>query len=116
MSQLLKDLEAVKTLLDSPDKWTKGEFARDNEGRVITLHSSDACAFCLSGAAMRVTLNGHLIGHERYTDVREALQTAIGTPIITFNDGFFTTYEEIIEAIDKAISNERSNTSVQPDA
>jgi hypothetical protein len=41
-------------LIDSPEKWTKGEYARDASGKSIDFSSNDAQCFCLRGAIYRL--------------------------------------------------------------
>lgn len=43
----------VKELLTSPEKWTRGESARDINGRPVMTDSKEAVSWCLVGALMK---------------------------------------------------------------
>ena len=60
----MKQYKKVKTLLASPNRWTKGSFAVDSDGLSVASDSPRAVAFCLSGA-----LN-HVYGDTTIRDVK----------------------------------------------
>ncbi len=47
-------LRAARKLIETPDKWTKGEYARDAEGKVCPRRGKEACQWCASGALQYV--------------------------------------------------------------
>jgi hypothetical protein len=49
-------LRAEWALINKPEKWTKGEYARDKAGNFAILESKSACKFCQEGA--RITVLG----------------------------------------------------------
>lgn len=40
-------LRKVKALIDTPDKWTKGSFAKLSDGQVCSYDNEAAACFCL---------------------------------------------------------------------
>jgi hypothetical protein len=42
------------SLIDQPNKWTKGEYARDKTGNWVTVTNKSACKFCQEGARRKV--------------------------------------------------------------
>lgn len=55
METILEVIEAVDQKLDSPDKWTKGAYARYADGSKCTEHDPSACCHCLIGAVISVS-------------------------------------------------------------
>jgi hypothetical protein len=43
-------MQKIASLIDSPDKWNKGSFARNANGDIVHYYAEDACSFCLMGA------------------------------------------------------------------
>jgi hypothetical protein len=43
-------IKSVEELFSNPSKWTKGEFARDEDNNPCDAGSAVACCFCLQGA------------------------------------------------------------------
>lgn len=56
-------LEAVLDLLDSPEKWAKGDAAQDVYGDSIELESPEAVSWCLAGAMCKVSEYDNLRQH-----------------------------------------------------
>jgi hypothetical protein len=48
-------LREARALIDTPEKWTQGAFARDGKGDRVDELDKRACRFCASGATSRVT-------------------------------------------------------------
>ena len=88
-------LEEAKALIDTPEKWTKGEWTRPI--------SDEEYCHCAEGA-INECLN---IDFSNLADVRNAhyfFTKAIGTQLIPeWNDAPERTYAEVMEAFDKAI-------------
>jgi hypothetical protein len=97
--QMLEDLCAVRELLDRPSRWTKGAFARNDAGVVVSPLSENAVCWCLLGAMHKVTG----LSESRYEDLVRALDMA--KPRIPWlgclNE--YAKHEEILELIDRAI-------------
>lgn len=47
-------LQEIYSNIDTPDKWTKGEFARNKDDNRVDPNSYNACKFCIYGAKERV--------------------------------------------------------------
>lgn len=96
---------ALKSILSSEDKWTKGALAKDTEGKSKSVFDPDATCFCLSGA---IQLVYHTLPYgpqkEKPRDfILQAIyeHTRFQT-IIGFNDTSSTTFQDIQWLLDKA--------------
>lgn len=66
-TRLVRDLRAMRALIER--RWTSGRLAVDHAGYSVGPHSYRAAAFCLKGAAIRVTpLPFHPIRRARLFD------------------------------------------------
>jgi hypothetical protein len=80
----------VHELLDTPDKWTQGVYAKDSYGSEVDFNSEAAVCWCLQGA----------ITH-RYTSYRdeegvfEDIQARLGVHLVDWNDKDGRTLDEI---------------------
>lgn len=85
---LIDDLREVRALLQAG--WTKGRDARNYCGMSVDPHHPSATAFCLRGAAMKVTDTHYSVAagvciNKRYLAIMHALQRETGSPTY-FND------------------------------
>lgn len=94
----------VKELLDSPDKWTKGAFARTVTGDQRFPNNKHASCWCLYGAILKCCENQD--SNEVYSKVSDYIQNTLGihTPpcinaLVSFNDREETTFEDIKQLI-----------------
>lgn len=102
-SVLLFLIMKVKALLNSPKKWIRGAFARNDNGCVCSVSSPGATQWCLVGAVRRCYSDP-----ERRVAVTDALLKAIesvrgfsqGAPI--FNDAHSTTFADIKKVLEIA--------------
>jgi hypothetical protein len=83
-------------LLDTPEKWTKGAFARDSKGDPVDPVSPEAVCWCIEGALQKCYPN--------YDDRWEAvyyrlLEVRKYGGIIFWQDNPERTYEEVIEVL-----------------
>ena len=85
-------------ILSSPDKWTKGAYARTKTDTIVGVLDEEACKFCLDGALLRCGLDW---------DIKTSLEQAIlelfptkSEGIISFNDHPDTTYEDVLEVLE----------------
>lgn len=104
-AQLAKDLRAAKALIDTPDKWTKGVWARDADGADVSVDDvSAAVCFCSFGACKMA------VGFDNCVDdMMLALggaipegSAAVSTP--SFNDHPDTTHADVMALFDRAIA------------
>ena len=98
----LEQLKAVKELIGTPERWTKGAAARNSRGDSTVPLAADACCWCVVGAVSIV--DG--------CDVRafDAVGThlppfALGS-IHIYNDLPTTTHSDIMALLDRAIEAE----------
>ena len=104
---VLQDLEAVKALLSSPDKWTQHVYAKMADHKEVDVHSPDADCFCLHGALLRVAPETER-RHQAIRQIAILLGFATSTiltdmvKIHNFNDAH--TYEEVIGLVDRTIA------------
>jgi hypothetical protein len=98
--QLIADLEAARSLIDTPEKWCRG---------VLRLYANDgkACAWCMMGAVCHISQGAHF--YERYPSTVRFLKDAIGCDSVSiWNDAPERTHADILAAFDRAIESERS--------
>lgn len=93
----------AKALIDSPEKWTTGQLAKNSDGWTVSPEDDDAVCFCSVGALERVYF---LDLNSKYSDwdrSRIVLWNQIDHGFIPdFNDSH--THSEVMEMWDKAIA------------
>ena len=97
-------LKAARALIDTPEKWTKGNYARDESGRPTPYESDGACQFCAVGAVKRAAMPADLSAAWRAEDLLS--DTAWGMynmTIVSFNDRADTKHAQVLKVYDKAI-------------
>lgn len=94
-------LRAAKALIDTPEKWTQGKYARDAEGHALD-HSKDgfagAVCYCAVGALWAAAGS---FDEAAVSRVRDAAGTHILHP---WNDDPERTHPEVMAAFDRAIA------------
>ena len=88
--------KTVASLFRYPKRWCKGAFAKNKEKMAVDVFDTDACAWCLSGAVMKV-----------YPDnpdrILKKLSKLINSNyLIHWNDNPSRTFEEIRAFVVKA--------------
>lgn len=107
-TQLVKYLIAAKALIDTPEKWTQEEMARDAYGKITDYEGESATCFCSLGAACKVTAgSGFTYGYL----VRALSAAGDGTYIVDFNDSH--THAEVMAVWDKAIDKAKAQAVVE---
>lgn len=95
---LIDDLKAVDALLYTESKWTKGYYAKDEQGEPTNSFAENAACWCLMGAIQKVTAGtvGDMVvvGNclRKYTDMNLAV----------YNDRH--TFAEVKDLLQKAIN------------
>lgn len=94
-----------KALIEKPEHWTKGAYARNEKGETRWSTDEDATCFCSLGAMGRVTCrleekNDHR-GNSIYYRGVGYLEAAMGECVSVFNDEH--AHAEVMAAWDKAI-------------
>lgn len=76
-------------LIDKPEKWTKGAFARDANGYRATTNFKEAVCYCIHGA-LGVAYDGI------YTAEAERIRRRLGlTNLVGWNDAPERTWQEV---------------------
>lgn len=91
-------LRRAKALIDAPEKWTKGEFARNAKGRPCL--PREAACFCTVGALVVACGPGQTSAFEK---LRAHFTRLVGGSIGTWNDAPERTHAEVMAAFDRAI-------------
>jgi hypothetical protein len=99
MTQLQDDIRAVMALLDTPEKWVKGAFARDVNGDQTPSRGTYAVCWCLTGACIAVTTD---ISSERH--LLHAIGKYTEHRTISWNDAPERTFEDIHAILNKALT------------
>lgn len=104
MSLLKLDLIAARAKIDTPAKWTKGTNARDKDRNGVNPRSSLATCYCLQGAIIAVTPFGK---GGRYFSAANALNKLTREDFgcfVSMNDSVFTSHDDVMSLLDKAIA------------
>ena len=94
-----KILRAARAKIEAPERWIKGDSARNAEGCYVVSWSPFAVCWCGSGANHAVL---GLAGDWSAAD--EALETAVGGDFPDWQDAPERTHPEVLAAFDKAIA------------
>lgn len=117
-----KAMKVTELLINSrkaftgPDKWTRGEYARNFDGEKVSEFSPEACQFCIVG--MLWNQSGFLEGPEEedveksslVNEACEVISKVIGgkKSISKWQDDQETSFKDVIEVLDKSIVQSRS--------
>jgi len=106
----LQVLRKARKLIETPERWTKGDAAKDRDGVPVGMKSRAAVCFCAAGAIARASggWNGG------YHNARAALEVAIGGAIAEWNDAPRRTHAQVLRAFDKAITSLEKPTNPEP--
>lgn len=103
----LETLIAARELLSDPARWTKGQWARDKDGRMAK-HEGAAVCFCAVGAIWSVV--GGCAITEAETILCDVVQsTTRFTNIPGFSDHPKTTHAAVLKVFDAAIARARQS-------
>ena len=104
-ASLVETLRAIKETIGTPEKWTKGCYARDSSGEPTSIRFASAVSFCIRGAVCRV--NGPF---EVAADnlIWETLRPQLPylnnfAGVATWQDNPERKHPEVMELLDKAI-------------
>lgn len=98
-----EELIAVRKLIEKPENWTQGTYARNKDGETVSTYSSDAVCFCLSGAITRACFCNRLLVRE--TIAKEAAKFTTDpdiSPVPQFNDTH--SHAKVLALLDRLIS------------
>lgn len=108
----VEHLTAVRALISTPDKWARGEFARDMNGNRTSLAARNAACFCILGAIGRTDPEIVSLKKQEYQvfspiwdkPAAQELRKVIGDRLVSdFNDDPQTTHDDMLRVIDAAI-------------
>ncbi len=91
-------LVKARELIATPDRWTKGAFARTEAGAIVPPDRPVAACWCAIGALRRVT------GDTGYRGAFVELQSAADYDLPHWNDAPERTHDEVLAAFDRAIA------------
>lgn len=89
-------LKAAKQLIENPEHWTQGNYAKDVHGDAAPITEYSACRWCTAGAIIKVDTGGWL-----YNDAMDTLEEFTFMRVTLYNDTH--THAEVMEVFDKAI-------------
>jgi len=95
----------ISTILTDESKWTKGAFARNQNGVVCDLYGADACKYCLTGFVCLVSQHDIKLRRKIYSKLDDAIvkyTKETNTSIMLFNDGMGTTFEDVKKVLEIA--------------
>lgn len=90
----------ARSFIDTPEKWTKGHYALNANGKPVSEQGDEAVCFCTAGALNRAGDNGYVKQKlARLAEDRGYMGVA------NFNDANRTTHADVMALFDKAIAN-----------
>lgn len=110
-ADVLLFLRAWRSALAQREHWTRGAVAVDRRGEVCAFDSADAVAWCVSGAAKRVSCQFPAIGVVRFIAQRVFLSVVADDneyyskpPLVSWNDTPGRQHSDVLRAFDAAIA------------
>jgi hypothetical protein len=100
--KILDGLRALRSLYSGPERWTRGTMARDETGKDVRIFSEEARSYCLAGGCIKVGANEG-IDLEILKRVGAEAEEAKGVVGPMYWNDKVATFEDVMEAIDKAI-------------
>ena len=104
----LEELKAVRELLSAPARWTRGVYARNEQGLAVDPHDPEAVCWCLYGAMIYIVGDSnkrfavHLDAAEDAINVLSGFISAIS--VADWQDAPDRTHAEVLDALDRAIA------------
>jgi len=108
---VLDVLRTARGLIENPENWTKGEIARNSDGKICAADGRGAVCWCSVGAVDRAWLRSentdYSVQHQALTLLdrlsgRE--DTEYCRPVAAFNDSPETTHADVLALFDHAIA------------
>lgn len=99
MQSALDVLRAIDDKLSSKDKWTQKNFARNSNGEPVGPKDNCAVCWCIEGAVL--SFNDYSKSH---MEAVSFLNKAANKDLWAFNDKDDTSFEDVKQLIEKAIS------------
>lgn len=102
--QPVEILRAARRLIEDPEHWARGAFARNQFGVSTGITSPTACSWCSIGALHKVSDNAEEAKVHLKLAISQ-LHPSLGGEIADFNDLHSITHAEVLAVFDKAIQN-----------
>lgn len=109
MSDELQILRDLRDLLEPPQNWIKGAYARDEHGFLAGSTHPLATCWCLSGAVTRVAPS-----HQVVARIYRLLARRGFVSLPEFNDHPDTTHSDVLELLDEAIAEVIAERTAKP--
>jgi hypothetical protein len=102
MKQILID---ARKLIEKPENWTKGVFARNKAGVPVWTSAPDACSFCAIGAIAKVNGASELWERESLgvSYLNKVCQKKRGMELAQYNNSRYVSHADILRLFDTAI-------------
>lgn len=101
MNTVKELLIEARKLIEKPENWTQGTFARDKNQKEVGSWESGAVCFCTIGALKHAFQEG--VGGDIYYEAYDALYNSIDRMNVPkYNDSH--THEEVLAMFDRAIA------------
>ena len=94
-------LVKARELIATPERWTKEVSAKDAAGKEVSVHSSSASCFCMTGAVDFVAKRAGVYANAYYY---LKMANGIRGNVWHWNDAPKRTHAEVLEAFDRAIA------------
>ena len=98
MKTITEQLIAEKELLSDPSRWTKGEVARDSNGKLVETESATAVCWCQLGASMKLQSTWRVLSIKKSISTNYNFFSSLG-----FNDHPDTTHSDLMKFYDECI-------------
>jgi hypothetical protein len=108
MTQTADILRKARSIIEKPENWTQGTFARDESGNAVNPRASAAVCYCSRGALNHVTGGDGVYDGEAY-DVLLSLLSDDYLGVADFNDT--NTHAEVLALFDRAIDRAESEAA-----
>lgn len=107
MTQLLDDLIAARALIDAPEKWTQGVYARDADGEELGFCDDSSVCFCVEGAIYTAINRGHSSAVDTAMAALMSMSPCIQN-LAQWNDAPDRTHADVMQRFDRAIAKARA--------
>ena len=113
-AQVLASIRKMKKLVDTPDKWLQGVWAKKANDENVKASSAEACKFCMSGALIHAMpepevrdSGDYLLLRERCFDVfRDKLGEQHGfISLYVWNDMDDRTHDDVLRLFEAVLEN-----------
>jgi hypothetical protein len=108
-------LEAARSLIAAPERWTQNWVARDADGAAVEFRDTTATCFCSVGAIMRtvrdLNLPRHGVDDPIYDSVMLLRANTGKFSVASFND--MSTHEQVLAVFDKTITQTKERLGLQ---